>query len=95
MSVGGWIIEIVPGDIPGETQISCVNREGDETAVLVEPAASMPSIGDEIWWQDGRVYFDGDKQSLRKIGNSFDPTRVLNRWPLEPKRVRHLDIKEW
>ncbi len=89
--VGGWIIEIVPGDIEGEMQITCVDRQGDECAVIVEKAAAMPLCGDEIWWQSGWVYWDRDRRKLRKIGNSFDPTRVTNRWPPEPSPVFHLD----
>lgn len=92
--VGGWIIEIVQSDIEGETQITCVDRNGDECAVIVETVPAMPLVGDEIWWQSGKVYWDRDRRQLRKIGSSFDPTRVVNRWPPEPTLVRHLDKTE-
>lgn len=92
--MGGWIIEIVPSDIEGETQITCVDRHGDECAVLVETAPAMPLVGDEIWWQSQTVYWDRDRRRLRKILNSFDPTQVVNRWPPEPSRVPHKDTKE-
>ena len=43
MGVGGWIIEILPSAYgPEETQITVVNREGDESCVYVETAAAMP-----------------------------------------------------
>lgn len=90
--VGGCIIEIVPSDISGETQITCVDRNGDDCAVIVETAPAMPLIGDEIWWQNKKVFWDRDRRTLRKIGNSFDPRRVLNKWPPEPTKVRHLDF---
>lgn len=82
--VGGWIIEIIPSDIAGETQITCVDRAGDERCVIVETTHTMPLLGDEIWWQAGKVYWDKDRRQLRKIGNSFDPQRVINKWPPEP-----------
>jgi hypothetical protein len=82
--VGGWIIEIIESDIQGETQITCVDRYGDERCVIVETAPAMPLVGDEIWWQSGKVYWDKDRRTLRKIGNAFDPQRVVNKHPPEP-----------
>lgn len=49
----------------------------DELAVLAEPASIEPQVGDSIWWQAGRIYFDGDRRSLRKIAYSYDPRRAL------------------
>jgi hypothetical protein len=83
MSVGGKIIEMRPmtitaGDYPGKptkvVRLWCMDpRNGDEVAVYAEPAEIMPKLGDEVWWQSGRIYFDGDRRSLRKIAFSFTP----------------------
>lgn len=71
--VGGWVIEAAtqPNDL---IRLWCVNGS-DELAVLVEDDRQngLPELGSEIWWQAGRVYFDGDRKSLRKIANSHDP----------------------
>ncbi len=73
--VGGRLIEI--GEMePGVTRLWCVGigqEHGDECAVHVETAPAMPLLGDEIWWQAGKVYWDKDRRHLRKIGNSYDP----------------------
>ena len=73
--VGGWIIEIAEVK-PGETRLWCVDRQGDECAVHVDTAPAMPLLGDEIWWQSGKVYWDRDRRTLSKIGSSYDPRRV-------------------
>ena len=75
--VGGWIIEILPLE-NGYSRLWCVDRGGDECAVVVQNQDVMPGLGDEIWWQAGRVYFDNDRRSLKKIANSFDPRRKEN-----------------
>lgn len=72
--VGGWIIEITPQG-EGRSRIWCVDRTGDECAVIVRNAPVMPNIGDEVWWQAGKVYFDNDKRELEKIAYSFDPRK--------------------
>ncbi|WP_306127948.1 hypothetical protein [Roseovarius sp. MMSF_3350] len=71
--VGGRVIEIAKV-AEGKWRIWCVNGS-DECAVFVEPddAVGMPELGEEIWWQCGKVYFDGDQKQLRKIANSHDP----------------------
>ena len=70
--VGGAIIQIK--DLhPGVTQLWCVDRYGDELAVDVETASAMPLIGDSVWWQSGKVYWDRDRRQLKKISNSYDP----------------------
>lgn len=80
--VGGRIIEIQPmriiaGPYPGKltdvVRLWVHNDPDDELAVYAEPAEIMPVLGDEIWWQSGRIYFDKDRRSLRKVGYSFDP----------------------
>ncbi len=76
MSVGGTIIEKRPCAVTDHgkaVQYWVVDRQGDETAVRAKPADIEPQVGDEIWWQSGRIYFDGDRQSLEKIANSFTP----------------------
>lgn len=81
MSVGGNIIEMLSMSIPHEGGVKQVvrlwchdKRTGDETCVYGEPGGAMPKLGEEIWWQAGRIYFDGDRRSLRKIGCSFVPS---------------------
>ena len=51
----------------------CCDRNGDETCVYVEPfdLAKGPQLGDEVWWQSGKVFFDQDRQHLTKVGFSF------------------------
>jgi len=73
--VGGKIIEAK--SFRGTTRFWCVDRDGDECAVLAEDPSDgiMPKIYDDIWWQSGRIYFDNDMRSLRKIGNSFDASK--------------------
>ncbi|APX88627.1 hypothetical protein BV394_01865 [Brevirhabdus pacifica] len=75
--VGGKIIEIMPiGKTPEGRSVSrlwCVDRSGDECAVHVEDAPAMPLLGDEVWWQAGKVYWDHDRRELRKVGYSYDP----------------------
>lgn len=78
MSVGGWLIEIkdvvIGDDAPRlVTRLWCVDRDATETAVYVDRAPEMPRLGEEVWWQGGRVFFDNDRQSLRKVGFSFSP----------------------
>ena len=69
--VGGWIIDIWHGR--QKVRLWCVDRHGDELCVYVEPFEDGPGLGDEIWWQCGRVMFDRDRRTLRKIGYSFRP----------------------
>lgn len=73
--VGGFIISIEEIR-PGVTQLWCVeaqNGSQDECAVDVKTEAAMPLVGDEIWWQSGKVYWDRDRRTLEKVGNSYDP----------------------
>lgn len=80
MSVGGWIIEIKPMAVEYEdgTQVDviriwCMDRNGTETCVYAEPAERLPGLGEEVWWQSGKIYFGDDKHILKKIGYSFSP----------------------
>jgi hypothetical protein len=80
MSVGGRLIEILPmrledgRDVLRLWVVDCPHGApgfNDETCVYVEPQESLPAIGDQVWWQAGRIYFDGDRQHLVKVGYSF------------------------
>lgn len=73
--VGGWIIDISPVS-PGVSRLWCVDSLGNELAVNVKDAPAMPLLGDEVWWQSGKVYWDNDRRELRKIGYSYDPRRA-------------------
>lgn len=76
--VGGKIIEIRRMRTEGGKDVVrlwCVDKF-DECAVYAEPFEVGPKIGDSIWWQSGIIYFDGDRQTLRKVGFSFDPRQA-------------------
>ena len=90
--VGGKVIEAKPmtimaGDSPGKPteviRLWCVetnrdDRTPDECAVYAEAYkdGQGPKVGENIWWQGGRIYFDDDKRDVRKVGFSFDPRRA-------------------
>lgn len=85
MSVGGRIIDIRAVS-PTETalwvlDVSRSNSGETETCVHVETAPAMPLIGDEIWWQSGKVYWDNDRHQLRKIGYSHTPQACMCKEP--------------
>lgn len=75
MSVGGRLIEILPMTCPEDgasvVRLWVTDRNGDETCVYAEPQDSLPGLGEEVWWQCRRIYFDGDRQHLTKVGFSF------------------------
>lgn len=80
MSVGGRLIEIIPmrlEDGDDVLRLWVVDRSSgspgfnDETCVYAKPQEKLPAIGDQVWWQSGKIYFDGDCQHLVKIGYSF------------------------
>lgn len=84
--VGGMVIEakqmrITAGAYPGVEQdvirLWCEHR-GDECAVYADHywPGDGPKVGDSIWWQAGKIYFDGDRRSVRKVGYSFDPRKA-------------------
>lgn len=73
--VGGYIIQITSKG-NGVTQLWCVetkNVGATELAVDVKDAPAMPLVGDEVWWQAGKVYWDRDRRELEKVGYSYDP----------------------
>ncbi len=78
--VGGRVIEISTTAFgkDGVSRYWCVDRNGDECAVFGEDPNDgiIPNIGDEIWWQSGKIYFNKDRRSLVKVGNSHDPLNV-------------------
>ena len=70
--IGGWVIERT------EDRLWCVNGS-DELAVHFENDRNvrLPKLGEEIWWQAGRIYYGGPDPkhgeiSLRKVGYSHD-----------------------
>ena len=79
MSVGGRIIEMRrvtqrdadnPDFARDAWRIWVVDRNGVETIVFAKPQDDMPKLGDEIWWQSRRIFFDGDKKFMHKLGYS-------------------------
>jgi hypothetical protein len=74
--VGGRLIEVahLAGANPAIYRLWCVDGN-DECAIRVQVGRdeALPEIGQEIWWQSGKVYFNNDKSWLPKIGNSYDP----------------------
>lgn len=81
MSVGGRIIEIkTVSDTETALWVLDVSRDNcgeTETCVHVETAPAMPLLGDEIWWQSGKVYWDSDRRQLLKIGYSHTPAACM------------------
>lgn len=75
MCVGGRIIEsrAVTLDDVTLVRLWVCDRNGDEVAVFAEQSSDMPKLGDEIWWQSGKIMFDNDRKFVRKIGYSFNP----------------------
>lgn len=87
MSVGGRItaihnMTIQAGHSPGGPtkvkRLTCLDKSPSgttETCVFAEwyAAGSWPSIGDEVWWTAGKILFDNDRRSVRKVGYSFSP----------------------
>lgn len=82
MCVGGKLIEILPMKLSDGRDVVRLwvfdpprhpGGVGDEACVYAEPQESMPRLGEGVWWQGGQIMFDGDRQTLRKIGYSFSP----------------------
>jgi hypothetical protein len=75
MSVGGHLIDITHMRLPQSgrdvVRLWVVDSYLAEVCVYAEPQESMPALGDEIWWQSGRIMFDGDRQTMCKVGYSF------------------------
>lgn len=70
--VGGWVIEVTsetPARIwvtnPGEGEL-CVHA-------LIPPGQRAPELGEEVWWQGGKVFYDHDRLEAVKVGYSHGP----------------------
>jgi hypothetical protein len=80
MSVGGRLLEILPMRLEGGRDVLrlwvVATKAGgpgihDEFCVYAEQQETLPKLGDEVWWQGRRIYFEGDHQHLVRIGYSF------------------------
>jgi hypothetical protein len=86
VSVGGHIIEMKPVILESGKEAVRLRvmdaTYGDETHVLAEPWTEGlgPSMGEEVWWQGGKIYFNRDRCHVRKIGYSGDAHRYPNEW---------------
>lgn len=78
MSVGGRVVEIGP-HVLRDADNSGYHRNvirlwivdgADETIVYAEPNVEMPRLGENVWWQSGKIMFDQDRQHLVKVGYS-------------------------
>lgn len=97
--VGGKIIEIKNEGMV--SRLWCMDGN-DECAVMVQNAQVMPVVGDAVWWQSGKVYWNNDRSILEKVGYSFDPRREtrhrLNQEPTmadKTKVIQPVDIDEF
>ena len=93
MSVGGKLIEWV--ELPDDARDSLATHrawvmDDDGTECCVElhndQGVREPQLGEVLWWQSGRAFFGGPDPkrgeiSWRKCGNSYDPHRVIKRYP--------------
>lgn len=51
-------------------------RTGDDCIVMADTSEEVPTIGDDVWWQAGRIYWGpDDKKQCRKVANSYPPHR--------------------
>ena len=73
MSVGGKIIGKKSSTTDGDQSviIYTVEDSGDTTSVMAKPSDNEPGVGDTIWWQGHKIYWDNDRQVLEKVGFSF------------------------
>lgn len=81
MSVGGNIIEMEPvtlesGDKAIRLRVMDPTYQ-DETYVHAQPwpEGLGPAMGEMVWWQGGKIYFNRDQCWVRKLGNSSDAHR--------------------
>ena len=75
MSVGGKIIEIreVRHGVSALWVLDDHPSGHTETCVHVETELEMPALGENVWWQGGKVMWDKDRRELRKVGFSHNP----------------------
>lgn len=80
MSVGGRLLEITherlrDGSDVLRLWVVATDAGGpgvhDEICVLAQPQDALPKLGEEVWWQGRKIYFDGDRQHLNRVGYSF------------------------
>jgi hypothetical protein len=64
-----WFCDALPG----------AGAFGVETCIYAEIAEHMPVVGQHIWIDEGRIYFDGLRRHLIAVGNSF-PAPVAEDW---------------
>ena len=81
MSVGGHIIEMLTVRLESgheAVRIRVMDRF-DELFVYAEPWPDGlgPTLGEEVWWQGQKIFFNRDRNWLRKIGNSGDAYRPV------------------
>lgn len=70
--VGGTIIDITHAN--GAVKLWVCSDEG-EACVHVEDdrGIGLPHMGEIVWWQGGRVFFDRDRRSAKKLCPSHHP----------------------
>lgn len=80
--IGGRLIEMSKVGPGIRLWVTGSGRDGDserfdECCVHVEDGPEVRSLklGEEIWWQAGKVYARGETLVMRKIANSYDPRR--------------------
>lgn len=81
MSVGGRIIqirEVRPG-VSALWVLDVQKGYETETCVHVETETEMPALGENVWWQSGKVMWDRDRRTLRKVGFSHSPHECATR----------------
>lgn len=85
--IGGRVIETVMTFTPGGRLVRrlWVVDGQDELCVYAEPYedGDGPAVRDAVWWQSGRIYFDNDKRSVRKVGFSFRPAAPTQKDPAQ------------
>lgn len=85
--VGGTLIEIAPARLDtGRTVLRLWVIDPtylDEMVVYAEPFDhdDGPDVGETIWWQGDRIYYDSDRLFLKKVGKR------------RPFRTNHLAVR--
>jgi hypothetical protein len=54
--IGGKVIDVARRI--DRTALWCLDhRTGDECHVYISPTDDVPALGDDVWWQAGKVYW--------------------------------------